>query len=1075
MSYNSKIQILIEAIDKASATLSNVGTSVSGLSSKIGSLGQTAKIAAGVLLGQLAHDALGALKKAAGSASEGFMDYEKTLTAIIAATDATGAEAEELRNALAKVCEAQTDLGFSAADSARGLQALVKAGMDGSDAARALRSSLSLAALESISTEEAANLLVQTLTMFGLEAEDSAYALNSLSKAADAGIDTASGYASGLANAGAAAHNMGLSLDETLAALIALDKTYGSATESGTYLNAMFKDLVKKSDQLGISLYNQDGTMKSLAEIIEALRGKVKSFGSDQEAVNEYLSVFDVRAQRAVIGLLNYDGTIEDTMANMESSRSVQDKMNMVLETTAGKLSKAQAEMENASYSLGEMTSQMSVTWTKFSAGLGPIGSVANALGPSLLQGAITGLMVMLPTIISSMGGLSGVMTAVGTASTAMLGPIGLVIAAVGLLATAYATNFLGIRDKIDGFIAWLGPAWNNMVSTLTTAWQNFWNGAKAFVQDPVGTIQTAVTTLATNMETKFTEIYDQTGNIWKATWETLKTIPVVGAIVSAVEGLGNQILGAFGVSMDDVFNVWQGAWQSIQDFIHDPIGTIQNGVTAFGDYMKNSFNEFTGKVNEAFGGMLTAMEEDYPKTTDFIKNVQSGFNALITGDWYSLGQSIRETVQSFLPAVQEVWNTTLENIKSFAGNAWTWLKDNFSSGLNAINTFFTDTCPKIANTFVTALTDIKDRVVEWVASLPQKFKEGLTALINAVLDWGPRILDGFKNTLNSIVTAISDFFRGLIGWSIWTDGLNSMLNVWRDIWNSTVNFLGGPISAIQNAVAGFSNNVAGKFEETKNYLTNVWNNAWSAIQTTANNISNNVKSTVASWSNNVAGKFEETKSYMGTVWNNAWSSIQSTATSFASKASTWGSNLASNIGSGISGKVSSVVSTVGSLGSSISSKFSGYISSASSWGSSMLSNFISGVKSKVSSLTSTLSSIAGTVSSWLGFGSVPEKGPLHDLLKWGPALTEQFAEGILSELPKVTEAAGNVAGAFSEFDKLKPPRASLGGAFPGGFAQPGGLQFNAPLVVIQGDASEDTAKLAADLILKNMRKYVAS
>ena len=116
-----RISILIEAIDKASMQLQNVGKAVGGLSDKIGSLGSTAKIAAGFLLGQLAHEALGALTKAAGIASSGFMDYERTLIKIVSATNATGREAEELTRALAQVSEAQTDLGFTAADSARGL------------------------------------------------------------------------------------------------------------------------------------------------------------------------------------------------------------------------------------------------------------------------------------------------------------------------------------------------------------------------------------------------------------------------------------------------------------------------------------------------------------------------------------------------------------------------------------------------------------------------------------------------------------------------------------------------------------------------------------------------------------------------------------------------------------------------------------------------------------------------------------------------------------------------------------------------------------------------------------------
>ena len=447
----------------------DVAGAISGLSSvrnSLSGLKGVAKTAAGVLLGELAHDALGAATSAAGQASENFMDYEQTLTKILAATGATRDEMEELGRNLSEVSESQTDLGFTAAQSAAGLEALIKAGMTGEEAAEALRSALSLARLEGINTETAAGLLVQTLTMFGRQASESAAALDSMSRAADAGIDTAVGYASGLANCGAAAANMRLSLEETLAALVQLDKTYGNATESGTFLNAMFKDLVAKSDELGISLYNADGSMRDLDDIVGQIRGKVQEFGDDQAAINQYLSVFDVRAQRAVLGLLNYDGSISDTMATMEEARSVQDKVNMVIETTAGTMARVNAEQQNASMGFGQLASQLQVTWQSFAAGLGPIGQVAGSLGPSLLQGAMSGLMMMLPGMIGSLGGVSGAMHAVGVASHAMLGPIGLVIGAITLFATAYATNFMGFRDAVDsaiGFVidklAWLKDA----------------------------------------------------------------------------------------------------------------------------------------------------------------------------------------------------------------------------------------------------------------------------------------------------------------------------------------------------------------------------------------------------------------------------------------------------------------------------------------------------------------------------------------------------------------------------------------------------------------------------------------
>lgn len=459
---------LANLLIRLSADVSRATSELEGVKSSLSGFKDVAKIAAGVLFGELAHDALGAVTSISGEAARGFMDYEQTLTKIISATSLTGREAEKLRQTLMQVSESQTDLGFSAAEASQGLEALVKAGMSADEAAQALRSALSLARLENISTDKAAGLLVQTLTMFNLSADESARALDAISKAADAGIDTAAGYASGLANAGAAAANMGLSLEETLAALVELDKTYGSATESGTYLNALFKDLIAKADDLGISLYNSDGSMRSLDDIIGQIRGKVQGFGDDQAAVNEYLGVFDVRAQRAVLGLINYQGSIAETIGQMEEARGVQEKVNMVMETTAGKLDRQNAEMENASYQLGQMNANMQIAWKQLAAGLGPIGAVADALGPSLLQGAITGVTMNLPLLGGALKGLGGVLVGLGPAGWA----VGAAIAGVTALYIAYQTNFMGMRDIVDGAVAEIQNMLGILSDTVQSAWE---------------------------------------------------------------------------------------------------------------------------------------------------------------------------------------------------------------------------------------------------------------------------------------------------------------------------------------------------------------------------------------------------------------------------------------------------------------------------------------------------------------------------------------------------------------------------------------------------------------------------
>jgi TP901 family phage tail tape measure protein len=429
------------------------GSTTEDASKKTQTLGDIAKTAIGYSLGKIAVDAMRSVIAVGDEAAQSFMEYESTMARIISASNTFGEESKALASQLSKVAESQTDLGFSAREAALGLESLVKAGMAGEDAATALRAALSLARLESVDTATASNLLISALTMFHKTADESIDVVNSLSKAATAGIGTATEYASGLSNCGAAAANMGLSLEETLAALVQLDSTYNNAIESGTYLNAMFKDLVAKSDDLGISLYNTDGSMRSLDDIIGQLRGNVASFGDNQEAVNNYLSVFDVRAQKAVLGLINYDGSISDTMSTMNDAHDVQDKLNQIMDTTAGKMDELAAQQENISRQYGEMTANLQLTWKQFALGLGPIGAVVDALGPAMLQGAMLGVATNLPSIISGFRDAASSVDIFGSSLSSILGTafsgVGIGLALAGAI-SLIGSYFKGLYDSVE-------------------------------------------------------------------------------------------------------------------------------------------------------------------------------------------------------------------------------------------------------------------------------------------------------------------------------------------------------------------------------------------------------------------------------------------------------------------------------------------------------------------------------------------------------------------------------------------------------------------------------------------------
>lgn len=475
--------------DETGTTLGDIERNISSSFKDIGS------VAGGIITAEFSKNIVGALEDVGRTSTEQAAAFESATARIIAATGLTGAESEALRKTLEETARTLgVDYGTGATRAMEAMEALVKAGLKGEEATTALAGVLKLATIEGVDTASAANMVVQAMTMYGISAEEATRVVDGFVKSSAAGIDTASGYASGLSNVGATASNMGLSLEETLAALVQLDNTFGGATESGTFLNRMLLDMVAKADQAGISLYNADGSMKGLDDIVGQIRDKIQDFGDDQQAVNEWLGQFDSRAQKAITALVNYDGSVVETQAKLGEMAGAQDQVNVILGTYEGQMAKVQAQQENAAIQTGEITTKVSLLGAQFTAALGPVGLFANALGPPMLQGVIQGLTVTaIPKLIGALGsgGLTGALGSVGGGVSSLAGliggagPLGIALVgigvAVGVFALAWNQNWFGIRDKAKAAIDAIGGAFKGLqdwLGDLGKSWSNFWKGA---------------------------------------------------------------------------------------------------------------------------------------------------------------------------------------------------------------------------------------------------------------------------------------------------------------------------------------------------------------------------------------------------------------------------------------------------------------------------------------------------------------------------------------------------------------------------------------------------------------------
>ncbi|MEM2123388.1 MAG: phage tail tape measure protein [Candidatus Bathyarchaeia archaeon] len=309
-----KAVITIEAVDLTRNVIGSLQANLGQLSSLVSQLGGGFKSLGSVIGGFASGGVTGAAISATSELIQGLQgsveaaaSFEQALNRIAAVTGASREDLQAYRDAIAQVAP---EFGRSLEEVSGALEALAKAGVDIKDSAgamEALRGVMQMAAIEGANAEEMANTLAQALAMFGISAADSEKAVDALVNASKEGIGTVQDFAVGLGYVGSTAASMGLSIDETLGAMVKLERQLGSAEKAGRYLDAMFRSLVKNGKEAGIEVFDASGHMKSMAEIVQELERWLSGFDTEAERSAAIMEVFDSQGARAVQMLTSMD------------------------------------------------------------------------------------------------------------------------------------------------------------------------------------------------------------------------------------------------------------------------------------------------------------------------------------------------------------------------------------------------------------------------------------------------------------------------------------------------------------------------------------------------------------------------------------------------------------------------------------------------------------------------------------------------------------------------------------------------------------------------------------------------
>lgn len=367
------------------------GLDDSGIRSDLGKLGSIAAKGGAVAVKAVAGVST-ALTAAGGFAIKAGMDFEEGMSKVEAIS---GASAEDMQRLTDKAKEMGAKTKFSATESAAAFEYMAMAGWKTEDMLGGIEGIMDLAAASGEDLATTSDIVTDALTAFGLTASDSGHFADVLA-AASSNANTNVGmmgetfkYVAPVAGA------LGFSAEDTATAIGLMANAGIKSSQAGTSLRSIMTRLAKPTDDvqaamddLGISLTNSDGSMKSLNEIMGDLRSGFSGLSEEQaaqmaatlggqEAMSGLLAIVnasDADFEKLQKSIYNCDGTAK------EMAETMQDNL-------AGKITLAKSAAEGFGIQVYEsMEEPLKQT---VEAGIGYIDQLANAFTEGGLQGAV--------------------------------------------------------------------------------------------------------------------------------------------------------------------------------------------------------------------------------------------------------------------------------------------------------------------------------------------------------------------------------------------------------------------------------------------------------------------------------------------------------------------------------------------------------------------------------------------------------------------------------------------------------------------------------------------------------------
>jgi TP901 family phage tail tape measure protein len=373
-------------------------------------------------------------------------DFENAMARVKAVTNASKKEFTMMQKEAQRLGETTR---YTASEAASALETLTRNGMSATQATKALSGVLQLAQANSIELAQAADIVTNSLNMFGLSVEETTRVNDVLSSTASNSATDITMLYEALTNAAPAAKVLGFSIEETSAAIGALANKGVKGANAGTALRmALTKmadpKIIRKMQDMGVAIDEQ--TMKE-----EGLLATVKRLKDAQLSLSDLVAIF---SQRGAVGVQQLVDTYEDFEYMLNITKSSAGTTARMFEQGVGSVKKEVDTLKSAYEGLLITLSQKTSGALK-----GAIRLLQNLIGNfKTIGGTIMNLAsVAIPLLTKHVTnlikvtrtGLKAIKTDAAAVTTMMGNWIGIIATAVTWIGTA----LVGAWNRVHGAV----------------------------------------------------------------------------------------------------------------------------------------------------------------------------------------------------------------------------------------------------------------------------------------------------------------------------------------------------------------------------------------------------------------------------------------------------------------------------------------------------------------------------------------------------------------------------------------------------------------------------------------------